>query len=266
MSEQISLKKLLGAVAGDIVGSRFEWHATKNEAFEFFHPNCHFTDDSVLTLAIADALLDGKNYQQKILQFAQRYPDAGYGGRFRKWIQAGGGKAYHSYGNGSAMRVSAIGWAFEEEDQVIQEAEASATVTHNHPEGIKGAQATALAIFLARKGIDKDKIMQKIVSQFQYDLNFTLDEIRENYQFDVTCQGTVPAALVSFYESQSYEDAIRKAIALGGDADTLAAISGAVAEAYYGGVPLWVENAIEKILHPQLWDVIERFNQEYRRI
>jgi ADP-ribosylglycohydrolase len=255
---------LLGAVAGDIIGSRFEWHPTKSEIFPLLNPNCHFTDDSVLTLAVADALLDDKNYQQKILQFAQLYPDAGYGGRFRKWMHAGGGEGYNSFGNGSAMRVSAIGWACEDENEVLQEAEASAIVTHNHPEGIKGAQAIALAILLARKKVDKSSILKRISNQFEYDLDFTLDDIRAEYHFDVTCQGTVPAAMVAFNESQNYEDAVRKAIALGGDADTLAAISGAIAEAYYGAVPTWLEEEIRNFLSPHLWNIIVRFNQKFR--
>lgn len=265
MSEQKSSMILLGAVVGDIVGSRFEWHPTKSDAFEFLHPNCHFTDDSVLTLAVAKALLDGKDYLQKILQFAQLYPDAGYGGRFRNWMYAGGGMPYNSFGNGSAMRVSAVSWAYDHEEEVLKEAEVSAAVTHNHPEGIKGAQATALAVFLARKGVDKEVIKHRIAQQFEYDLDFTLDEIREEYRFDVTCQGTVPAALVAFFESQNYEDAVRKVISLGGDADTLAAITGAIAEAYYGGVPGWLEKEIRKILGPHLWDVIERFNKNFSR-
>lgn len=263
MSENKTFRILLGAVTGDIIGSRFEWHPTKSEAFELLHPNCHFTDDSVLTLAVAEAILKGKDYQLKIRQFAKLYPDAGYGGRFRNWMYADDGMAYNSFGNGSAMRVSAVGWAFDNEDEVLQEAEATAAVTHNHPEGIKGAQATALAIFLARKGFNKDFILQRIANQFEYDLGFTLDDIREEYHFDVTCQGTVPAALIAFFESQNYEDAIRKAIALGGDADTLAAITGSIAEAYYGGVPGWLEKEIIGILGPHLWDVIERFNKIY---
>ena len=265
MNEQNSSKILLGAVAGDIVGSRFEWHPNKSEEFELVHVNCHFTDDSVLTLAVAEAILEGKEYQQKILEFAKQYPHAGYGGRFRNWVRTGGGEAYNSYGNGSAMRVSAVGWAFHDEIEVLQAAKASALVTHNHAEGVKGAQATALAIFLARNGVDKKIILQRIADQFDFALNFSLDEIRPNYEFDVTCQGTVPPALVAFYESQNYEDAIRKAISLGGDADTLAAISGSIAEAYYGGIPGWLEKEIEKIMPPHLWNVIERFNYVYQQ-
>lgn len=265
MADELSSRILLGAVAGDIIGSRFEWHPIKSEDFELIHPDCRFTDDSVLTLAVAEAILEGKNYQQKILDFAKRYPQAGYGGRFRKWVQSGGGEAYNSYGNGSAMRVSAIGWAFNNEVEVLQEAKASAMITHNHSEGIKDAQATALAVFLARKGVHKDLIMQRIVDQFKYALDFSLDDIRPSYDFDVTCQGTVPPALVAFHESLSYEDAIRKAISLGGDADTLAAITGAIAEAYYGGIPLWLETEIEKYLPPHLSNIVERFNLVARK-
>jgi ADP-ribosylglycohydrolase len=266
MAEQLSSKILLGAVAGDIIGSRFEWHPIKSEEFELIHPDCHFTDDSVLTLAVAEAILEGKNYQQKILDFAKRYPQAGYGGRFQNWVRSGGGEAYNSFGNGSAMRVSAIGWAFNNEVEVLQEAQASAEVTHNHSEGIKGAQATALAIFLARKGVHKDLILQRIINQFNYSLDFSLNDIRPNYDFDVTCQGTVPPALVAFYESQNYEDAVRKAISLGGDADTLAAITGAIAEAYYGGIPIWLEKEIEKFIPAHLRCVIERFNQVVEKL
>jgi ADP-ribosylglycohydrolase len=172
-------------------------------------------------------------------------------------------KPYNSFGNGSAMRVSAVGWAFDTVEEVLLEAERSAAVTHNHPEGIKGAQATALSIFLARKGESKEKIKQEVVSRFGYDLDKPLDEIRPAYKFNETSQETVPQAIIAFLESKDFEDAIRKAISLGGDADTLAAITGSITEAYYGGVPEEIVEEVRKRVPARLWLVIEEFSQKY---
>ena len=255
---------LLGAIAGDIIGSRFEFHPHKSTEFELFAPNCKFTDDSVLTLAVADAITSGRSYVECIQAYALKYPGRGYGGYFSRWIHTPNPQPYHSYGNGSAMRVSAVGWAFNNLEEVLLQAEASAAVTHNHPEGIKGAQAVALAIFRARTGASKGEIHQEISQRFGYDLTSTLDAIRPAYRFDETCQKTVPQAILAFLESEDFEDAIRKAVSLGGDADTLAAITGSIAEAYYQEVPAEIAQEVKSRLSRELWEVIERFNAKCR--
>jgi ADP-ribosylglycohydrolase len=254
---------LLGALAGDVIGSVYEFNPIKHTHFGLFTPSSRITDDSVLTLAVADAILSGKSYLECIHQYAQAYPNCGYGGFFRQWMASDDPQPYNSFGNGSAMRVSPIGWAFDNIDNVLHEAEASAAVTHNHPEGIKGAQAVALAIFRARTGASKDEIRQEITARFGYDLFPTLKDIRPSYQFDETCQGTVPPAIIAFLESDDFEDAIRKSISLGGDADTLAAITGSIAEAYYGGVPQEIVAQVRERIPDELWNVVERFSQDY---
>jgi len=254
---------LLGAIAGDVIGSAYEFHPTRTTRFELFTVGSQATDDSILTLAVADAILNQRSYRDCIQEYARAYPDRGYGGFFGQWIHLDDPRPYNSYGNGSAMRVSPVGWAFNSLDQVLREAEASATVTHNHPEGIKGAQAVAVAIFLARCGAGKADIRRETVQRFGYDLSPTLDEIRPAFQFDETCQKTVPPALLAFLESLDFEDAIRKAVSLGGDADTLAAITGSIAEAFYGGVPEGILQQVKPRLPEELWSLIERFNQKY---
>jgi ADP-ribosylglycohydrolase len=254
---------LLGAIAGDIIGSRYEGRPIKTEVFELFTPRNSFTDDTVLTVAVADAILRQEGYDALILEYARRYPHAGYGGSFRYWMYSNNPQPYNSFGNGSAMRVSPVGWAFDTLEEVLREAELSASPTHNHPEGIKGAQAIALAVFMARKGDSKDEIRREISARFGYDLGQTLESIRPAYRFDITCQGTVPPALLAFLESHSVEDAIRKAISLGGDADTLAAISASVAEAYYGGLPAELILEVKRRLPGELWQVVESFSERY---
>ena len=253
--------RLLGAIAGDVIGSVYEFHAPKRTDFALFTPSSRFTDDSVLTLAVADAVISKRGYLESIRTYALAYPHSGYGGFFRRWMYSDHPEPYNSFGNGSAMRVSAVGWAFNTLEDVLRQAEASAAVTHNHPEGIKGAQAVALAIFLARTGAGKDEIRGEITERFGYDLSRTLDEIRPTYSFDETCQKTVPPAIIAFLESEDYEDAVRKAISLGGDADTLAAITGSIAEAFYGGVPEEIAAEVRKRLPDELWQVIERFSE-----
>jgi len=232
---------MLGAFFGDVVGSVYEWHNIKTKDFPLFRPQSRPTDDSIMTLAVADAILQGgsaDDFIDALHKWGARYPHAGYGGRFRNWLQSGDREPYHSWGNGSAMRVSPCGWAAKSLDEAEQLAEKSAAVTHNHPEGIKGAKAVAGAIWLARqaKSVPEAKAaVRKYVSEtYGYNLNQTLDEIRPDYTFDVSCQGTVPPAVIAFLESTSFEDAIRNAISLGGDSDTLAAITGSIAEAAYG--------------------------------
>ena len=229
-----SIHMLYGALGGDIIGSRFEWHNLKSKDFELFDHHSQFTDDTVLTVATADALLHNIGYDQAYRRWGNRYPHAGYGGKFRHWLAADEPRPYNSWGNGSAMRVSPVGFFMNTVDEVLAEAERSAAVTHNHPEGIKGAQAAALAVFLAKNGSPKAEIKAEIEKRFDYDLSSkTLDQIRPDYFFDVSCLGTLPVALLAFLESENYEDAIRNAISVGGDSDTIAAITGGIALAFY---------------------------------
>jgi ADP-ribosylglycohydrolase len=250
---------MIGAIAGDIIGSVHEFGRTKTKDFPLFTPDCAFTDDSVLTVAVAQAILTDGDYRKAVLELGRRYPDAGYGGFFRGWLRSPDPKPYNSFGNGSAMSVSPVGFAFGTEDDVLREASRSAEITHNHPEGVKGAQATALAVFLARMEKDKGLIRSEIASRFRYDLGRTVDGIRPGYGFDETCQGTVPEAIIAFLDSTSYEDAIRNAISLGGDADTLACITGGIAEAFYGPVPFEIRRKVKEILTPELGKITEDF-------
>ena len=254
---------LLGALVGDVIGSLYEFSAQKSTDFPLFCEDSELTDDSILTLAVADAIVNGRSYLECIREYAMVYPDSGYGGFFRQWMYSNDPQPYDSFGNGSAMRVSPIGWAFDTVEDVLREAEASAAVTHNHPEGIKGAQAVALAIFRARTGASKDDIRREISERFGYNLSLTLDEIRPTYQFDETCQKTVPPAMVAFLESENFEDAIRKAVSLGGDADTLAAITGSIAEAFYGGVPEEIAIEVWRRVPRELQEIVERFSRKY---
>lgn len=254
---------LVGAVAGDVIGSVYEFNPVKHTHFPLFSPSSKFTDDSVLTLAVADAILNGRSYLECIREYALGYPHRGYGGFFHTWIHSDNPQPYNSFGNGSAMRVSPVGWAFNTVEEVLRQAEASAAITHSHAEGIKGAQAVALAIFQASTGASKEDIRQETIQQFGYDLSPTLDEIRPTYQFDETCQVTVPPDIIAFLESDDFEDAVRKAVSLGGDADTLAAITGSIAEAYYGGVPEEIVTQARMRLPDELWDVVVGFSQKF---
>jgi ADP-ribosylglycohydrolase len=254
---------MIGAIAGDIIGSVHEFGRTKTKDFPLFTPDSTFTDDSVLTIAIAQAILTDGDYKKAVLTFGRRYPDAGYGGFFQGWLRSPDPRPYNSFGNGSAMRVSPVGFAFDTEEAVLREAARTAEFTHNHPEGVKGAQATALAIFLARTEWDKDLIREEISTRFGYDLDRTCDGIRPGYGFDETCQRTVPEAIVAFLDSNSYEDAVRNAVSLGGDADTLACITGGIAEAFYGPVPSAVRRKVREVLTSELWDVAADFCERY---
>jgi ADP-ribosylglycohydrolase len=254
---------LLGALTGDVVGSIYEYAINfKEMEFPLFSPRCFSTDDTILTVAVADAILDQQNYGKAILEYARRYPTADFGGRFRGWMNSANPVPYNSLGNGSAMRASPVGWAYNTVEDVLIQAEASASPTHNHPEGIKGAQATALAVLLARSGASKEVIRREISDRFHYDLSRTLDQIRPFYHFNETCPGTVPEAILAFLESNDFEDAIRKAISLGGDADTLAAITGSIAEAAYG-VPDWIAAEVQSRIPSELWKVVVLFSQKY---
>ena len=232
---------MLGAIIGDIAGSRFEWRNIKQKEFRFFHPHCTPTDDSVMTLAVASALLDAETEQQPLPALAVRqmqawgraYPYAGYGGSFRHWLVSPDPQPYGSYGNGAAMRVSPCGFRAASAEEACRLAEAVTAVTHDHPESLKAAKAVAEAIYLLRAGTDKEALRAHVRERY-YPLDFTLDQIRPAYRFDVSCQGSVPQAFVAFFESTDFEDAIRNAISIGGDSDTIAAITGGMAEACYG--------------------------------
>lgn len=248
---------MIGAIIGDIVGSVYEWNNIKTKDFPPFSSGCFFTDDTVMTLAIAEGLMNGggpEDFIAAMKKYGRLYPDSGYGGRFGSWLFSDGINPYNSWGNGSAMRVSPVAWAFDILSEVEKYAEISAAVTHNHPEGIKGAQATAAAIFLARKGKTKEEIKAYIENKYGYNLNRSLDEIRPNYRFNESCQETVPEAIIAFLESVDFEDAIRNAISLGGDSDTLAAITGSIAEAAYG-IPKDIKEKALSILDQGLLDV-----------
>jgi ADP-ribosylglycohydrolase len=256
---------MIGAIAGDIIGSVYERVPTKTKDFPLFPPRCRFTDDTVLTVAVADAILSGRPYINSIREIGRRHPHVGYGGTFFYWLHSNDPRPYNSWGNGSAMRVSPVGFAFSSEDEVLMHAKLTAEISHNHPEGIKGAQATALAVFLARTATGKEDIRRAIAHRFGYDLDRTVDDIRPGYSFDVSCQGTVPEAIISFLDSTSYEDAVRNAVSLGGDSDTLACITGGIAEAFYGGVPQEIRERVQQCLTPDLWKVAEAFCQKYRQ-
>ncbi len=260
---------MIGAIIGDTVGSRFEWDNNKSKDFTFLHPECFLTDDSYMTLAIGAALLrsraDFSDLSTQAVQWMQEigraYPDGGYGGRFATWIYEQRPQPYNSFGNGAAMRVSAVAYVGNSEQQVKQLSHAVTSVTHNHPEGLKGAEATAMAIYLARTGSKLEDIRRYIRRNY-YDLNFTLDDIWEDYCFNETCQETVPQALQAFFESTGFEDAVRNAISIGGDSDTLAAITGSVAAAYYG-VPRDIRQKILGYMDKFHLAILSEFEQRY---
>ena len=254
---------MLGAIVGDVVGSVYEFNNYRGLDFPLFSPKSTFTDDSVLTFATAKVLLDGLDYAAAYQDFARRYPNRGYGGFFYSWIYSKDPKPYNSFGNGSAMRVSPVGFAFNSIEETLAEAQRSAEVTHNHPEGIKGAQAVALAIYLARHAASKTEIRREISSRFGYDLSRTTQEIRKVNHFDETCPGSVPEAIIAFLESNDFEHAIRLAVSLGGDSDTIACMTGGIAQAFYGGVPQAI--AIETLarLPEEFLQILERFNAKY---
>jgi len=276
---------ILGAIIGDTVGSVYEFDNHKSVDFELFDPCCEFTDDSIVTVAVAKWLLiDPKHSFEKLeeclVDFGKRYPNpmGGYGGGYCTWLfRPGqlavyqGGKSdavltsgrhpYNSWGNGSAMRASAVGWAFDTLDETLEIAKRSSEITHNHPEGIKGAQATAAAIYLARNGKSKQEIKDYISKNFGYDLNRTCDEIRPYYNFDGSCQGTVPEAIIAFLESTDFESAIRLGVSLGGDTDTLTCITGGIAEAFYKNIPQWIVDKMLSMLPQEFKDILSEFNK-----
>jgi ADP-ribosylglycohydrolase len=254
---------MLGSIAGDIIGSVHEGAGTKRKDFPLWPEGARFTDDTVLTIAVAEWLLEGGDLATGFHDYVAAYPSAGYGGTFLAWALQRQREPYGSWGNGAAMRVSPVGFAAASIDEVLVLAEQSAVVSHNHPEGIRGAQAVATAVYLARNGGSKDDIRHRISQLFGYRLDKTLDDIRPHYSFDVSCQGSVPESLIAFLESTDYEDAVRNAISLGGDADTMACIAGGIAEAFYGGVPAPISEKVASYLDERLRQVVETFSERY---
>lgn len=255
---------MLGAIAGDIIGSIYESHNIKSKDFPLFTKYNHFTDDTVLTVAIADSILNNENFAVKLKEYYHLYPHAGYGLFFNRWARSQSLKPYNSWGNGSAMRVSSVGFAFNSLAEVLEMAEKSAKVTHNHPEGIKGAQVTAACIFLGKNGKNKNEIKNYVETIFGYDLNEPITEIRKHYVFDSSCQGSVPQAIRAFLESEDFEDAIRLAISIGGDSDTIACITGGIAQAFYGGVPKEIQKSVFIYLDERLTNTTKKFCRKYK--
>jgi ADP-ribosylglycohydrolase len=250
---------MIGAIAGDMVGSVYEFDNIRTKDFPLFTANTSFTDDTVLTVALADALLTGTDYGERLRHWYRRYPGESYGGRFRQWAASGETAPYHSWGNGAAMRVSPAGFAFDDLDTVLERAAWSASPTHDHPEGIKGAQATAACIFLARQGASKADIRDYVTATFGYALDESLNAIRRRYRFDESCQGTVPQAVTAFLEAGDFEETLRNAVSIGGDSDTMAAIAGGIAEAFFA-VPAWIEAEVM----PRLADDLKTVTQQFR--
>ena len=268
----MAYKGILGAVAGDIIGSRFEWDNYKAKDFDLITEDCFFTDDSVMTIAIGKALLEcNGNYDDlsdktisNMQEIGKQYPDAGYGGSFYAWLFTDNPKPYNSWGNGSAMKVSACAYFARSLEEAKELSHKVTEVTHNHPEGLKGAEATTIATYMALHGSTKEEIRQHILDNY-YDIDFTIDGIRDSYHFDVSCQGSVPQALQAFFESEDYEDAIRNAISIGGDSDTIAAIAGAVAGAYYG-IPEEIKEKSVDYLSYRLQTIVNNVDERIREI
>lgn len=262
--------EMLGAIAGDIAGSTYEWNKVGDPKFRLFPAAAKFTDDSVLTIAVADAILRNRegatpDYGVFIHSYGRKWKGMGYGAMFQQWLASPHPKPYNSFGNGSAMRVSPVAWAYDDEPTVLEQASHSAEVTHNHAEGIKGAQSVALAILLARKGEGKEAIRARIEHDFDYDLQRSVEQIRPVYSFDETCQGSVPEAIIAFIDSSDFESAVRNGIWLGGDADTQACISGSIAEAFYGGVPSAIASEVRKRVDVELLTVVDEFIAKFQK-
>jgi len=251
---------MLGSIIGDVLGSIFEFYPMKTKKFELLDNKSHFTDDTVMTVAVADSIMNEVPYVESLQKWGRKYPRVGYGGWFRKWIHQEDPKPYNSFGNGSAMRCSSVGWLFDDEESVLEEAKKSAEITHNHPEGIKGAQSVALGVMMGRKGNSKKEIKEKIEDLFDYDLSQKLEQILPSCTFDSTCQGSVPQAIIAFLESTDFEDAIRNSISLGGDADTQACITGSLAEAYYKDIPDEIGSFVRLRLEEEILVVLDQFN------
>ncbi len=254
---------MLGAIAGDVIGSVHEWAGTKTKTFPLFAPASTFTDETVLTVAVAEHLLDGTDCIDAFHTWFERYPGAGFGGSFVHWAFRRQREPYHSFGNGAAMRVAPIAYAFDTLEDVLLHARRNACITHDHEEGIAGAEVVAAGIFLARTGHRKQDIHDLAAGRFRYPLRKTVAEIRASHEFDSSCAGSIPPALAAFLESTSFEDAVRTAVSIGGDADTMASIAGALAEAFYGGVPEKIAADTLARLDDRLRGVIARFREAY---
>ena len=267
---------MYGAILGDIIGEPYERHNIKSKSFPLFSEHARFTDDSVMTIAVAEALMkaggrrviaDEKETKDILVEcmhkWGSKYPNAGYGGRFRQWLKNNEQEPYNSWGNGSAMRMSSVAWLCDDLETTRKIAKWTAEVTHNHPEGVKGAEAVASAIFMARTGCSKDDIKKYIEKEFGYDLDRTCDDIRPNYMFDVSCQGSVPEAIIAFLDGTDFEDTIRNAISLGGDSDTIGAMAGSVAEAYFG-IPDALKDECDKRLPDDMADILLMLHNDRR--
>jgi len=251
------------AIAGDIIGSTYEFNNVKSLDFNLFPNRSKFTDDTILTVAIADCILNNKDLTKTVWEYGRKYRGRGYGGKFKEWLKNENPQPYNSFGNGSAMRVSAVGFAYDNLDTVLQKAKETAEITHNHIEGIKGAQSTAAAIYLAKSGKSKTEIKDYISKTFDYNLDFSLDQIRQSYKFDVTCQGSVPQAIVAFLESSDYESSIRLAISIGGDSDTIACITGGISIAYHKEIPENILKFAANKLSNEFIDILNEFDNRF---
>ncbi len=251
---------LRGAICGDIIGSAYEWHSTKNYNFTLNTKASRFTDDTVCSIAVADALVSNSPLTSTMQKWCRKYPNAGYGGKFRHWIVSDSPEAYGSYGNGSAMRVSAAGAVATSKEECLDLAEKTAIITHNHREGIKGAQSVALAIYMGLRGATKNEIQEELVNRFGYNLTRNYSDIQADYRFHVSCQKSVPEAIIAFMVSNDYESAVRRAVALGGDADTQAAIAGSIAAAYYGEIPKSLLSVCMEKLTEEMKSIINEFD------
>lgn len=252
-----------GAIAGDVVGSAYEAAPIKQEEFALLSPRSRFTDDTVLTVAVAEALLRGRDYAGALRAFARRYPDAGYGGMFVRWVRDPASGAYGSWANGAAMRVTPVGWACGDAEEVLQEAARSAQATHDHPDAVDAAQAVALAVFLGRTGAPPETIRAALSQRFGYALDRSIAAIRPGYHFDVSARGSVPEAIVAALEAHSVESAIRKAVSLGGDSDTQACIAGGIAQAIWGSLPGSLLDAVAARLPAEFLSILEEFYTVY---
>ena len=255
--------KMLGAMVGDIIGSTYEWYNTKRTDFELFEEGSRFTDDSVMTLAVAKWLVEDENHSADQLikcmqELGRRHPDAGYGGRFIEWLYEDNPQPYNSWGNGAGMRVSPVGLYAQTLEEALELAEITASVSHDHPEGIKGAQAIAASVFLCKQGKSKQEIKEYVEQTFGYNLHRTIAEIRPRYKFDVSCQGSIPEAIIAFLEGNSLEEVIRLAISLGGDSDTIGCMAGAIAACRYP-IPDEIAERCDSLLTDDLRDVKDRF-------
>ena len=254
---------MIGSIIGDIVGSVFEHRNIKTTDFKLFNFGARYTDDTVLTIAIADAILHDLPYDLALRKWGQKYPGRGYGNHFDTWLYSEDPRPYNSWGNGSAMRVSPVGFAFDDIEQVLKEAKRSAEVSHNHPEGIKGAQAIAASVFLARTGSSKSEIRDYITNKFNYNLDRTVEEIRPGYKFDISCQGSVPEAIICFLDSSDFENCIRISISIGGDSDTIACMAGGIAQAFYKSISPEVAATAKEMMPDEMRSVIKDFEKAF---